>query len=115
MKVFLIALTALAPVLCAAQVDWKLTVAENLLTDLRQTMSFAERDVEERNPFWKPLHGRPEFPIVFTAAQALTFDWIEKQKRKSDLYMAWALAQMFLVHQNRQQTGYGVPVISVRF
>lgn len=96
-------------------IDWKATVAANLFTDLRQTLSFESRGVVELNPIWKPVYRDEVFPFLFTAASAGLWHGIERQKNAQELYALWAIAQMFVVSNNRKLTGYGVPVLSWRF
>ena len=99
---------------CYAQ-DWKLTASQNILTDLRQTVSFDGKTVVEKNPLWQSVYQKPEFPLLFVGYQCATAAILDKQKNKDTLYAIWSLVQIGLVWNNRNLTGYGVPVLSFRF
>lgn len=78
-------------------------------------MSFDGEYVEEKNPLWRGVWRRSEFPALFIGAQCAAANAIEKSPNKDTLYALWAIAQMAFVWHNRRLTGFGIPVLSVRF
>lgn len=109
MKLLSTILAALWPLFCYPQ-DWQLTVHQNLVTDLRQTMSFRSWGVKELNPLYQV--GERELPAVFALMSVLAADHARKEP---EMWKWWGIAQFLVVGSNYRFGRQGIPVLSFRF
>lgn len=96
-------------------VDWKATYLQNHFTDLRQTLGFARRGVEEINPFYSQMVRKKDYTLLaagWVTEAILTDALVERGKVK---YRDLAVWRLIVVGLNARKHGYGIPVVTIRF